>query len=266
MGRVIVVQGDAGMGKSRLLTEIFALAHDRGARVGGSVADPSESVVELSALLAALCQGTDPLLDPHGLDGLERLPGQRFWLLRDVQGLLERAAMASPLLIGIDDAQWADGGTAAALRTLPAQLAGLPIAWVLATRPMSTWTPMTRAIDELQRAGGVTVSLGPLGTAAAAEVCRELLGAEPDDEVLRLVEEAGGSPFLLVEMLLGLQEDSLVRVEGGRAELIERCLPHRMEDQMRERLGRLSEAAGNAAIVAASLGRTFSFGDLALTI
>jgi predicted ATPase len=39
--------------------------------------------------------------------------------LRDLQQLLERAALESPLLIAIDDAHWADGGTIAALRTLP---------------------------------------------------------------------------------------------------------------------------------------------------
>jgi len=92
---------------------------------GRSAADPGETVVELAALLSALFDGAEPLLDPGGLSTLHAQPEQRFWLLRDLQQLLERAAPESPLLISIDDAHWADGGTVAALRTLPMRLMGL---------------------------------------------------------------------------------------------------------------------------------------------
>src|SRR3989442_11734537 len=112
---VVVVEGPAGMGKSRLLEEVAAIARSLGIRVGRSAADPSETVVELAALLAALFDGTKPLLDPSGLSALHARPEQRFWLLRDLQQLLERAALESPLLISVDDCHWADGGTVAAL-------------------------------------------------------------------------------------------------------------------------------------------------------
>jgi predicted ATPase len=132
---VLIVEGAAGMGKSRLLAEVSTIARSLGIRVGSSAAEPSETVVELAALLAALFDGTEPLLDPGELTSLHAQPEQRFWLLRDLQALLERAALESPLLISIDDAHWADGGTAAAIRTLPMRLVGLPIAWVIALRP-----------------------------------------------------------------------------------------------------------------------------------
>jgi predicted ATPase len=106
---VVIVDGAAGMGKSRLLAEVAAIARSLGIRVGSSAADPSETVVELAALLAALFDGAEPLLDPGELSTLHAQPEQRFWLLRDLQQLLERAALASPLLISVDDAQWADG-------------------------------------------------------------------------------------------------------------------------------------------------------------
>src|SRR2546422_1438832 len=119
---VVVVEGAAGMGKSRLLAEAAAIARNLGIRVGRSAADPSETMVELAALLAALFDGAEPLLDPGGLSTLHARPEQRFWLLRDLQQLLERAALESPLLISIDDCHWADGGTVAAIRTLPMRL------------------------------------------------------------------------------------------------------------------------------------------------
>ncbi len=139
---VLIVEGAAGMGKSRLLAEVSTIARSLGIRVGSSAADPSETVVELAVLLAALFDGPEPLLDDGGLDALHAQPEQRFWLLRDLQQLLERAALESPLLISIDDAHWADGGTAAAIRTLPMRLVGLPIAWVIALRPPRESTPL----------------------------------------------------------------------------------------------------------------------------
>jgi hypothetical protein len=60
----VVVEGAAGMGKSRLLAEVAAIARSLGIKVGVSAADPSETVVELAPLLAALFDGAEPLLDP----------------------------------------------------------------------------------------------------------------------------------------------------------------------------------------------------------
>ena len=96
---VVVVEGAAGMGKSRLLAEVSTIARSLGIRVGSSAADPNETVVELAALLAALFDGDEPLLGRHGLATVQAHPEQRFWLLRDPQQLLERAALESPLLI-----------------------------------------------------------------------------------------------------------------------------------------------------------------------
>ena len=263
---VVVVEGAAGMGKSRLLAETAAIARSLGITVGSSAADPSETMVELSPLLAALFDGTEPLLDPGELGTLHAQPEQRFWLLRDLQQLLERAALDSPLLISIDDAQWVDGGTVAALRTLPTRLTGLPIAWVVALRPPRESTPLVYALDQLKRDGARAFALGPLDDDAVVQVATEILAAPPDQSILKQLAEAGGSPFLVVETLLGLQEEARIRVTDGRAELIDGELPRRLHQKMRERLGRLSDDASEAATVAASLGRTFTFDELARTL
>jgi predicted ATPase len=148
---VVVVEGAAGIGKSRLLAEVAMTARSLGIRVGSSAGDPSETMVELAPMLAALSDGDDPLLDPGGLARLRATPEQRFWLLRDLQQLLERAALDSPLLISIDDAQWLDSGTVAAIRTLPMRLIGLPIAWVIALRPPREPTPLVAALERAKQ-------------------------------------------------------------------------------------------------------------------
>src|SRR5882757_5389080 len=196
---VVVVEGAAGMGKSRMLAELATVARSLGIRVGRSAADPSETMVELAALLAALFDGTDPILDPGLLSTLHAQPEQRFWLLRDLQQLLERAALDAPLLISVDDAHWADAGTVAAIRTLPMRLMGLPIAWVIALRPPREATPLVHALEHLKQEGARSIALGPLVDDAVVQLASDLLAAQPDQSILKQLAEAEGNPFLVVE-------------------------------------------------------------------
>src|SRR6202043_1084693 len=83
------------------------------------------------------------------------------------------------------------------------------------------------------------------------------------DALLDLVKGARGSPFVLMELLSGLRDEDLIRVVAGRAELVEARLPRRVRFTMRERLRNVSAPAREAATVAASLGRRFSFTNLA---
>src|SRR5206468_8937015 len=69
--------------------------------------------------------------------------------------------------------------------------------------------------------------------------------------------------FVLTELLSGLRDEHLIRVVGGQTELVETRLPRRVGVTMRERLRGVSAPAREAATVAASLGRRFSFADLA---
>ncbi len=63
-----------------------------------------------------------------------------------------------------------------------------------------------------------------------------------------------------------MQEEERIRVVDGRAELVGAGMPRRVQAKMRERLGRLSDEASDAITVAASLGRTFTFDQLARTL
>ena len=119
MGVVVVVEGTPGIGKSRLLAEAMRMAGRRKVRVCLGEADPSEAVVELAPLLRALFDGAAPLLERSALPAVRGGPEQRYWLVQDLESLLEGAAAAGPVLVCLDDLQWADGGTLAALRALP---------------------------------------------------------------------------------------------------------------------------------------------------
>ncbi len=261
-GAVILVEGAAGMGKTRLLEEAARMASRMDFVVGRGGAEPGEAV-ELAPLMDALFQGDEPPLEPGALHELPAVPEQRYWLLQELQAHLERAALRRPILLALDDLQWADAGTAAALRVLSSRLSGLPIAWVIALRPPQGSSPISSTARYLGRAGANRIVLGPLDQTAVAQIARDLTGAAPDDPLVALMGGAHGSPFLLTELLTGLLEEERVRVEDGEARLTDSRLPARVRASMRERLDGLSDAARESAVLAASLGRTFSFGELA---
>jgi DNA-binding CsgD family transcriptional regulator len=263
IGSVVLVEGGAGMGKSRLLGEVAEMARRLTIRVGGGVAEPGDTVVQLSVLMEALFEGPSPILERTALGDAHASPEQRYWLLQDLEALLERAALKGPLLVHLDDVQWADSGTAAALRALPSRLATVPIGWVVALRPGQGSPQVRSAVHFLESQGAAKIALGPLDQSGVAQMAADVLGAEPDSELLKMAERPGGSPFLLVELLSGLREEGLVRVEAGRAELVEWRLPHRVSESMRLRLERMSDSARQVATVAAALGRRFSLDDVA---
>jgi DNA-binding CsgD family transcriptional regulator len=261
-GAVVLIEGVPGIGKSRLIAEAVHIARRLSIRTGSATAEAARGLVDLASLLGALFEGADPLLDPTRLAELRTASAQRYWLLEDLQSLLEQAAMDAPMLVCLDDLQWADPGTAAALRTIPARLASVPIVWVLARRPAEGSADIREAFAALERDGALRLELTPLDRAAVEQVAAEIIEAAPDDRVMEAAGSTTGNPFLLVELLLGLREDHLIEVRSGTATLAEGRLPERVRTGMRGRLARLSESARQIITVAASLGRSFSVAEL----
>ena len=148
-----LIEGGPGLGKSRLVEQAVSAARKRGFAVGQGVAGPGDAAVELAVLMDALFGGPEPLLERSALGDSHASREQRYWLLQDIQTLLEQSALRQPILICLDDLQWADGGTRAAIRSLPARLASLPVGWVLAFRPIEPGSDLGRAAAELLRNG-----------------------------------------------------------------------------------------------------------------
>ena len=239
------------------------MAAERSLRVGRGVAEPHRRAAGLDVLFDALFSGDDPLIAPDALSDLHASPEQGFWLLQDIQALIEKAALRDPLLICLDDLHWAGDACAAAMRQLPEQLASLPVGWVMAFRPNQGPPLLQSAKEQMEDEGAEVIRLGPLGREAVREIATDVLGAEPDYELLRKADQVGGDPFLLVEFFRGLQDERNVRVEGGRATLLEDRMPRRISDDMRIRLLRMSPAAYRMATLASALGRLFSVHELA---
>jgi DNA-binding CsgD family transcriptional regulator len=261
-GGTLLVTGLAGLGKTTLLGAIEAEARDRGVIVLRGAGDLAGQVIPFGPLLEALMSTSDAPVDPAVLRDLSHSPDQRFWLLREMQEALERAALRAPVLISLDDVQWADPATLAALGSLTRELAAHRILWLLAVRSGEPGAAERTALSQLAAAGPV-IALGPLDETAVADVAADLLGAPPDAALLTALAGVRGQPFLLTELLRGLREENLVAVGGSAARLIGTGLPARFRDSVGYHLARLSDGARDALRLASVLGRRFSADELA---
>ena len=196
-GSVVLVTGPAGSGKTTLLAEAASLAADGGILVFCGGGDPTALAVPLGAILDALVSTDDPPVDLARLHELSQSPDQRFWLLRELQESLEKATHRAPLLVVVDDLQWADAASASALVTLSRRLATHRISWLLALRRGELADAAQDAVDRLEAAGAAEIRLGPLDETAVAQVARDMLGGEPDEALREVLSRADGQPFLL---------------------------------------------------------------------
>ena len=256
-GSVVVLSGAAGSGKTRLLREARAMADGAGARLVAVAGDPDARVAPHGPLLDAVQAGPRPLVPAAVLDGLPRGPEQGFWLRRELRTHLEQAALRAPVLVAVDDLQWCDPESLRLLRLLPADLSTEAVVWVVALRGDATEPAVRSTVRVLVEAGADLVELHPLDGRAVAQISADVLGAVPDPQVLASAERAHGVPLLLVELLRGLRDEGLVRVEAGTARLVADELPARLRDAVARRTERISTDARQLLQVGAVLGRRF---------
>ena len=187
-GGLALIQGEPGIGKSTWLAEVVSRAGAAGFSVGLGKADELHHIVPLSSLAACVLHGDQPLLSSDAFAGLGRDHDQRIWLVERLAEAIEARAGSVPVLIALDDAQWADPLSRFALKQLPARLRSSPVLWALAARRQSGGT----ADEVLAASAGslpmVTVSLEPLSGAAIGQLAGDALGAAVDEQVRHLLE------------------------------------------------------------------------------
>jgi len=221
-GQVVIVEGEPGEGKTRLIEELVGQARLDDATVATARAVPADQTVEWSTLSGLLAGG---LGDAPGLAGAppEALAGLAA-LDADVRTRFHPAAPASPtgealriavgavaaerpLLVALDDAQWSDAATLGSLPALARDTAARPVLLLLG---MSRGSPDSERLDELRARlsrdlAGTVVRLGRFDAAALGELVRWALpGYEPDEAerlTRRLERDTGGLPLLVVAML-----------------------------------------------------------------
>ncbi|MFF3330835.1 helix-turn-helix transcriptional regulator [Streptomyces sp. NPDC002888] len=262
-GACAVVEGPAGIGKSRLLAAVAEEARARAMAVVSARPAELDRIAPLSALLRALRAGDPPVLDEAAVAELARQESSRFWLLDRLGELIEAYATRRPLVISLDDTQWADELTALALRTLVPALSGSPVLWLIARRPAASATPAQNAVDWLLAEGARPVLVEPLSEPDVRRFCRTALAASPDAAVLALAERSGGNPFLLEQLLTTLVAEGRVVVEDDTASVVEGDLPDRLLNAVNRRLRDVTPTARRLLDVASVFVRPFTLHEAA---
>jgi DNA-binding CsgD family transcriptional regulator len=262
-GGIAIVEGSAGIGKSRLLAEAARVAARRGVQVAAGVSDELDRVTPWAPLLRALSSTSPMLVSEADLAPLRTLADQRLAVIECIRAALERASRRQPLLITVDDLQWADPGTLLALGSLPAQLFSFPVSWILAQRPLPTSASLQSLAVRLAEVGAARLHLKPLDAGAAAAMAADVLGTRPDPAVADLLTRAGGNPLYIGELLRGAEATAAAATSTGTGPLPPVSLPASLRSAVAEHLRSLPEPARDLLKVASVLGREFTVPELA---
>lgn len=261
-GGCVVIEGPAGLGKSRILESLAAEAAALGVTVAAGRAAELDRVTPLSTMLGLL-RGHAPELCTGAL--VDNDAGA-LWRFDQLRSSIEDYVRERRLLVLLDDAHWADELTAQMLRMLVPALSSSPVLWVLARRPGpvrgSTHTAQ-EALDWLTAEGARRVRLDPLDDQAIAQLCEHALGAVPDSGVLALAARSDGNPFLLWELLTALRGTGQLRVQEGRVTVVGDDLPADFLSTVHRRLRGLSDGVRQLLDAGAVLARPFTLHEAA---
>ncbi|WP_275415256.1 helix-turn-helix transcriptional regulator [Planotetraspora silvatica] len=261
-GGIVLVEGRSGAGKSRLLGMAVAAAATAGFGVAQGAADELTQLIPLAPLISAL-EPSGRTLPADDCLALAGPADQRLLLVERLLGPLEQRVAQGPMLLALDDVQWADPMTLVALRSMTRDLASYPLVWMLTRTTGSGDCPrLNRLFDVLERDGAIRITLEALDERAVADVVTDVLGAAPEPDVLALAGIADGNPFLLVDLLEKLKGEGVFHIADGHVGMDSARLP-RAQVVTQERLNELSERTRHLLQVAAVLGRSFSVKDLA---
>jgi DNA-binding CsgD family transcriptional regulator len=193
-----------------------------------------------------------PIISDAKFDPVHVLDYGAFWLIDQLESALRRTTTRQPVLITLDDMQWADSLTLVAVRALTERLATSPVMWLLSRRPWPSLPTLDTLIFDLVAAGAVPLRLAPLRSAAVAGVAGDLLGAAPDTALLGLLDKCAGNPSIVVDLLSTLAEDHKLIIDAAYA----RLLPS-LDQRLRGWLTQVAPLTRQLLNVASIFGRTF---------
>jgi DNA-binding CsgD family transcriptional regulator/tetratricopeptide (TPR) repeat protein len=217
-GGVALVEGMAGIGKSVLVEQVARLGRGASCTVTTGRADELDQITPMGALLSGLRAAQTPVLTTNDLVVVQA-GDQRIGVLDRLCQILEIEAVRHPLMIIVDDLQWADRVTLLAVASLPLRLVSVPIMWVLARRTGAASAQLDLVWRRLDEGGASIMHLGPIDKSAVADITRDLVGAAPGPSLARELARAAGNPFYLTELLRRLSEAKALELHGGYAHL-----------------------------------------------
>jgi tetratricopeptide (TPR) repeat protein len=270
-GRVVLISGEAGIGKTRLSEEAGVLAVERGFRLVRASCFLDEGappfwlwIQILRGLVAKGGPDVEAVLGPRRAEVARLVPelarpgdpefvldaGARFRLLDALAGSLRSFAEQEPLVIVLDDLHWSDAASLQMLRHCAREVRDAPIVVIGAYRDTELNGPLGDVITDLRR-----VSVGLALTGLTTEDVGLLIAPWTSDTprlVRAVTQETGGNPFFVKEVV------RLLAAQGRLSEDIDLSslpvLPQTVRDVIDHHLARLSQPCHDILELAAVLG------------
>src|ERR1700748_3653862 len=176
-GGVLVIEGPPGIGKSRLLTEVMALADKGGVRTLFGEAFEYQQTVPFFALFTATLPADPPVGAAAALRGRGGATDLRYGVVHDLADAIHAAAAQTPLAIVLEDIHWADNATLLALRSLATTRPDMPVLWALTARTGAGGPVLQDTLLMLQRADATVVRLGAMSPDAGADMVQDVVRA-----------------------------------------------------------------------------------------
>jgi class 3 adenylate cyclase len=268
-GKLVVIEGPAGIGKTSLLAEGRARAADSGVTVLYARASELEAAFSFGIVrqLFETAVGTAPEEAQSRLLGgaaaqaarlftsgesLEGSEEDVYALLHGLYWLTVNLAESRPLALAVDDVQWSDAPSLRWLAYLARRLEGLPVCVLATLRPVEDEHPLLAEL--LADPATAIVRPNALSAPSVTELVRQELGADAEEEFCLASHRAtGGNPLLLRELLRTLADQDIAPAAASVA-VVERLAPDAVTRSVRLRLGRLPTEAARLARGVAVLG------------
>ncbi|HEX3956446.1 MAG TPA: AAA family ATPase [Trebonia sp.] len=273
-GRLVVIEGPAGIGKSRLLAEARAMARARGMAVLAARAIELErdaSFGVAAGLFAAMLAATPDRERARLLSGQASLAATLFdpaapetadssALVRGLYWLTASIAADSPgdetpsgLLIEVDDIQWADRPSLSFLAYLAARIDELPAVLVVTVRNRERAEDQQTLQWLRERPAHGVLTPRTLSSQAIAQLVRAELPASEPGFIQACAEVSGGNPFLARELLWALRTEEIAPTAGSAAQ-VRSLVPDVVLHSVLVRLNRCGDAASQLGQAVAVLG------------
>jgi DNA-binding CsgD family transcriptional regulator len=266
-GRAVFIEGEPGIGKSSLMRVASRYAQAADCQVFWGTCDELSQAFPLLPLLDALQAHTS--MAGRGIRealAADSTPGNRIDVVAKAAerllALVDDCCTAAPVMLVIDDLQFADPATVMTLGRLVRSVRQLPLLLVGMARPI----PRREDLHALRRTlePGCAMTLSSLSESEVAELVASAVGGTPGARLLRLAAGAAGNPLYVTELVDALARARALMPGDGRVEATGVRPPTSLAAAIADRLEFLSGSAREVLRAAALLGADFSVSELAV--